>query len=119
MKVSEEDNAISYVKAGFFIFVTFHEGKASQIIIMKGNPNAPEDMSEAERESLLKANAGAGTWKKKKQVFDVDPEWTNAEEKRAAKYSSINQILLIGTLDHYARAAAEKESSEKENLDGF
>lgn len=119
VKINKAENSIAYLKAGFFVFVSFHEGKASQIVIMKGTPDAPEKMSEAERDSLLKANAGAGEWKKKEQAFEVDPKWSNAVEKRTAQYSSVNKALFIAALDHLARDAEEKESAEKQNLDGF
>ncbi len=118
-ETNKEAKTIFYIKSGFCLSVKFHEGKAVKIAIIKGNPNAPEDISEAERESLLKANAGAGEWKKQKQIFDVDPQWNNAEENRVAEYSTLKKILIMGTLDQVAREATEKESAEKENLEGF
>lgn len=67
VKVNKGDQSISYKKAGFFIHITFMDGKAAQLFVCKNEQDALGNfpkISEAEIDSLLKANKGSGEWVK-------------------------------------------------------
>jgi hypothetical protein len=122
VNINKETKTISYTKAGLFIMITFHEGKACQFIAAKSEKDVLGnflEMSEVERDTILKANAGDGEWVKKNQLIEFSPQWVNDKAKVVAQYTQPENMLIIMTLESVDRNAKLKEIEEKKALEGF
>lgn len=122
LDIDKEAGTISYSKAGFFIHATFHEGKVSQIFLMKIGEDqlgrSPE-ITDNEIEALLAANAGGGEWIKTQADNLMNKRWLNNDAARIAEFAAMENALVIMTLAEAERLAQAREAKEKAALEGF
>jgi hypothetical protein len=116
-----ENGFAYYRKAGFFVVISFHEGKADCISYKKVEENAlanAEDISENEIRQFLRINGGERTWKKQ-TVLSLDIQWTTEDGRLAAFYKPFDHYLTIYTKEWADRQTAAIKAKENKNLEGF
>jgi hypothetical protein len=121
-KVLKPDVEVIYQKAGLNIFITFWNGKASMIFFSKmerGALDNPDDLSDAEIQTLLDANSGGSTWKKSEALLFMKSQWTTADGKLNAQYESPQNYLFVVTAAYNAHREKERAKEEKKALEGF
>jgi hypothetical protein len=121
-----EDGIDIFKKAGLDITVIYLKDTAARISFSKANPEASPfkldqslPLSEAERDTLLKANSGGSPWKEDLEAGADYLRWKRADKKAAAMYSPDSKVLTIYTSDYADHLDEEEKKQETKKLDGF
>jgi hypothetical protein len=110
-----------FAKAGMLMLVHFHEAKCDYIIYRKAEEDASgesKELSENERELLLKANGGDREWK----VIGSDGVTVVSEtdsKELHAQYHITRHSLAIHTREAVKRHQEAKKTEEEKKLKGF
>ena len=115
------ERATVFTKAGFRIGVIFKDGKAEALQISKVETDVlgnSTPMTEAEIETILRANGSGKEWKRVSGLI-MDKDWQTEDSSAIANYSASKNILGLYLKAFVDRSAAEVEAKEKKNLEGF
>lgn len=113
-----------YNKSGLNIFVTFYDGRAGEIFFEKEEKDAlgnPQELSQAEIESLLAANSGERQWKKVSPLESGfgSEGWLRDDKSALAVYVTLKNRLIFTDMGFSDMRSKNIKASEQENLDGF
>lgn len=125
VETDPKESTMTYKKSGFTIHCQFYKGRVAGMVVAKNNPPGTfavgyPELSEAELDTLKKANSGEGEWIDATPQFEmVNKYWKNEKSKRGATYNTIKHTLVIYTDEFSKVCQKSKEEKEKANLDGF
>ena len=120
-EIRRADGRAVFIKTGFYIMVSFYEGKADSILFRKVEQNIldiPVEISPNEMQNLLKQNGGGKTWKETNEIL-MGSSWATEDGGLLAGYHAMEHILYIFTLDFSLRGIAERKAKEDKKLEGF
>ena len=105
-----------FEKDGIQITVTYLKGKAASIGFTKLNRDL--ELTDAERKTLLKANASNSEWEPTPLDGNDTLRWERADKQAIAIYILTSKDLVINTAD-FAKHLREAREKETPKLDGF
>jgi hypothetical protein len=120
-ELGKEKDVTVFSKAGFYIGITFFDGKAASIHFSKERQDAigkSEEMSDNEIQLLLDANSSGKTWLKDRAI-SIDRQWSTEDGLLLGYYSFWDHWLVISTKENIQRFLKAKASKEAGNLDGL
>lgn len=112
-----EDSHTIFVKNGIKIAILFRETKAISLVYLKADQTATE-LSDTEREILLKANSRGGPWAERPQTGRRRLFHTE-DGKLFAAYDPGKGTLVISTMEEMLRVGKEIDARERKALEGF
>ena len=113
--VSEDKVERTYKKGEFHMRAQFHDGKCDLIMFAKPD-GTPQEISESERDVLMKANGGGREWQKSKDGAEV----MHFETRDGELYALYNSRgLMIATREATKRKDAAKKAEMEKKLKGF
>lgn len=109
-----------YVKSGFVIAVMFDAERAGTVQYQHetGEEIIAPEITDAELEALLKANAGGSSWIEDKGVI-AKRSWKRADGVLMARYNPLDRTLLMGDVEFGKKLVAAQGSSEAEKIKGL
>ena len=99
----KEKQQLVYRKAGITLIIKFWKGTAQYLIIGKSERDVldqPVAMTEAEQETIAKANAGGQALKKGSEGGILDRSWETEDGSRIAVYYTGENLLVISTREY-------------------
>ena len=116
-----DSKTLTFDKAGYFIVISFFEGKADSIAYTKlktdGN-GTPIKISDNEIDQLMKLHSGDLEWKKR-EVISINDEWETSQRDFFAYYDKLHNFLIITTKGFVERNNAEKKAKEDKAIKGL
>lgn len=107
-----------YRKSDMVVLAHFHEGICDYIMFSKVERDEPKELSENERDLLLKANGAGNGWKKVGRSGGTTVFETTGGEFRA-QHDLVSQSLTIFTRESAKRKQDAKKAEEEKKLKGF
>jgi hypothetical protein len=110
-----------YAKGDLVVLAHFYEGKCDYILYRKAERDQQgkaKELSENERDLLLKANAGSRVWVAAGSKGTAVAFLTEDEEFQA-QYDLYGHTLSVSTRDAVKRKQDEKKAEEEKKLKGF
>lgn len=115
----DDDGEVRYEKAGLIVLCRFHEGKCASIMFAKVEQDAlkrPVEMSDAELEALLQANANGSSWGPPEDMIS-GKMWESPY--MIAHWAERYRYFRVMTKVELARQEKKKADEDKANLKGF